>query len=285
MNSRASTTVVHPFPAACSVRSLGDGSFAGDLPPDWTVGGKPHGGYLLALLTRAAQQAVAGEATTATDPVAVSAQFLNAPAVGPVLVHTEIRKAGRTTTVVFAQLEQRGQSCVEAMVTVSRLPSEQAAWVDLPDLPAEPPLHAVDLASLPSADVFRLSGPCEVRLDPAGAGFLEGRVGDPLRLRLWVRPRNDQPDPLFALVAGDVSMPVTFNLGRFGWSPTVQLTALLRARPAPGWLRVYVDCRAVHGQWFDEDATVIDSAGRLVCQSRQLALSAVAPLNRSRNRS
>jgi hypothetical protein len=29
----------------------------------------------------------------------------------------------------------------------------------------------------------------------------------------------------------------------------------------------------VHGQWFDEDATVIDSAGRLVCQARQLALT------------
>lgn len=277
------TTVVHPFPVACAVRPLGNGSFASDLPLDWTVGSKPHGGYLLALLTRACMQVASGEGAV-TDPVAVSAQFLNAPAVGPALVHTEVRKAGRTTTVVFAQLEQRGRSCVEAMVTLSRLPGDRPAWVDLPDLPPEPPPHAIDLATLPSADVFRLSGPCEVRLDPAGAGFLEGRVGDPLRLRLWVRPRDDQPDPLFSLVAGDVSMPVTFNLGRFGWSPTVQLTALLRARPAPGWLRVQVESRAVHGQWFDEDAMVIDSAGRLVCQCRQLALSAVAPFNRPRER-
>jgi hypothetical protein len=40
---------------------------------------------------------------------------------------------------------------------------------------------------------------------------------------------------------------------------------------------VDVTCRAVHGQWFDEDATVIDSTGRLICQSRQLALT---PLER-----
>jgi hypothetical protein len=278
------STVVHPFPVACSVRPLGEGSYATDLAVDWTVGSKPHGGYLLALLTRAAVQTVGAEGSATTDPVAVSAQFLSAPAVGPALVHTEVRKSGRTATVVFAQLEQRGQSCVEAMVTVGRLPGEYPAWMELPDLPAEPPLSAVDLASLPSADVFRLSAACDVRLDPAGAGFLEGRVGDPLRLRLWVRPREDQPDPLFALVAGDVSMPVTFNLGRFGWSPTVQLTALLRARPAPGWLRVQVESRAVHGQWFDEDATVIDSAGRLVCQCRQLALSAVAPFTTHRSR-
>ena len=36
---------------------------------------------------------------------------------------------------------------------------------------------------------------------------------------------------------------------------------------------VRVSCSAVHGQWFDEDAVVVDSAGRLVCQARQLALT------------
>ena len=40
-------------------------------------------------------------------------------------------------------------------------------------------------------------------LDPQAAGFLHGRPGDPPRLRLWVRPRGADPDPLFALVAGD----------------------------------------------------------------------------------
>jgi len=53
----------------------------------------------------------------------------------------------------------------------------------------------------------------------------------------------------------------------------VQLTALLRTRPAPGWLRVQAEARAVHDRWFDEDHTVVDSAGRLVCQARQLAIA------------
>jgi acyl-Coa thioesterase superfamily protein len=53
----------------------------------------------------------------------------------------------------------------------------------------------------------------------------------------------------------------------------VQLTARLRARPAPGWLRIEARSTAVAGGWFDADATVVDSAGRLVCQARQLALS------------
>ncbi len=71
--------------------------------------------------------------------------------------------------------------------------------------------------------------------------------------------------------------PVVFNVdGRFGWAPTVQLTALLRAHPAAGWLRLESRATVVAGAWFDEDVTVIDSAGRLICQARQLALAPLA---------
>ena len=84
-------------------------------------------------------------------------------------------------------------------------------------------------------------------------------------------------DVLFAVLAGDVLPPSVFNLGgTLGWAPTVQLTALLRARPAPGWLRMESRANAVGGPGFDEDVTVIDAAGRLVCQARQLALAPLA---------
>ncbi|KAA2264957.1 thioesterase family protein [Solihabitans fulvus] len=260
------------------MRSLGDGTFTANLGAEWTVGPKPHGGFLLALVARAGVQAAevvmpSQDGVAPLSPLAVSAHFLRAPEVGPVLLRTDVRKTGRTATVVAVYLEQRGRSCVEAVVTVGRMPDERPEYVDLPGLPAEPPPDAIDLGAMQAADAFKLATTCDLRLDPAGAGFLTGRTGDPLRLRLWVRPRDERPDVLFALLAGDISMPVTFNLGRFGWAPTVQLTALLRANPAPGWLRLQVSCSAVHGQWFDEDAVVIDSTGRLVCQARQLALT------------
>ncbi|XVV03461.1 thioesterase family protein [Actinosynnema sp. CA-248983] len=262
------------FSVANAVRALGDGTYTAALPGEWTIGPKPHGGFLLALAARAAVDAA--RATMPGDerePLAVSAQFLHAPEVGPVLLRTSVRKAGRTATVVVVVLEQRGRACLEAVVTVGRMPGSAPDYADLPLVAAAPPADAVDLASLGSGGVYKLGAVCDVRLDRAGAGFLSNRVGDPLALTLWARPLGEDPDPYFALVVGDISMPVTFNLGRFGWSPTVQLTALLRARPASGWLRVRVSCTAVHGQWFDEDATVIDSSGRLVCQARQLALT------------
>lgn len=255
------------FTAATSVRPLGDGSFVAELHSTWAVGDRPHGGYLLALLARAV-----GESSE-LSPLAISAQFLRAPRIGPVLVRVEELKAGRTVTVARAVLEQSGRACVDATVTLGELPEEQAVWSEVPDMPVNPPADTVDVATSELGKVFGLGHTCDVRLDPEGAGFLTGRTDQPPRLRLWVRPRGSQPDVLFSLVVGDLSMPVTFNLGRFGWSPTVQLTALLRARPANGWLRLVVDCRSVNGQWFDEDATVVDSTGRIICQARQLALS------------
>ncbi|TVT46883.1 thioesterase family protein [Amycolatopsis rhizosphaerae] len=261
------------FEPACAVRSLGDGTLTADLRQEWSIGNHPHGGFLMALIAKAAVAVLAERGDPSAEPLVVSAEFLRPPAIGPVLLRTDLRKIGRRATVVSVRLEQRGRSCVEATVTTGRLPVRRPDWADLPSMPVEPPPRAIPLGGETGEGVFNLAKGCDVRLDPATAGYLSGRVGDPPRMRLWVRPRHGLPDPYFALLAGDVNPPVVFNLGRSGWAPTVQLTALLRARPAPGWLRVLVDCRSIHESWFDSDATVVDSAGRLVCQARQLALS------------
>jgi acyl-coenzyme A thioesterase PaaI-like protein len=261
------------FAFACAVRSLGDGTLTADLRPEWSIGGHPHGGFLIALLAKAGLTVLTERGEPSVDPLAVSAQFLRAPAIGPVLLRTDLRKVGRQATVVSVRLEQRGRSCVEASVTAGRLPGRRPEWADLPSMPAEPPPRSIPVGGETAEGTFHLAKGCDVRLDPATAGYLSGRIGDPPRMRLWVKPRRSVPDPYFALLAGDINPPVVFNLGRSGWSPTVQLTALVRARPAPGWLRVYVDCRSVQEAWFDSDATVIDSTGRLVCQARQLALA------------
>lgn len=270
------------FSEACEPRSLGDGTFTAPLRSEWSIGGRPHGGFLIALLARTATTMLADHGEN-VEPLAVSAEFLRATGLGPALLRTEIRKAGRQTTVVSVRLEQRGRTCVESMVTVGRLPVQRALWSDLPMLPAEPPANAVPLGDNMGRGVFRLTEDCEVRVDASTAPFLTGRrlrlpsspkePASSLRMRLWVRPRTADVDPYFVLLAGDINPPVPFSLGRTGWSPTVQMTSLVRTRPAPGWLRVQVDCRAVYGNWFDSDATVLDSAGHLVGQSRQLAIT------------
>ena len=66
--------------------------------------------------------------------------------------------------------------------------------------------------------------------------------------------------------------PVTFGLELPGWAPTLELTCHIRHKPAPGWLKVTHFSRNLSGGMFEEDCEVWDSAGRLVAQSRQLAL-------------
>jgi hypothetical protein len=80
-----------------------------------------------------------------------------------------------------------------------------------------------------------------------------------------------EPDPLLLLLAVDALPPVTFELGLPGWTPTLELTAHVRCRPAPGWLRIQVSNRTLSGGYLEEDAEVWDSEGRLVALSRQLA--------------
>jgi hypothetical protein len=268
----ASDGTATPFDTATAARSLGDGTFTAVLRAEWAIGSHPHGGFLLALLAKAAVSALNERGEPHAEPLVVSAEFLHAPALGPVLLRTDVRKVGRRATVVEVRLEQRGRSCVEARVTTGRLPMRRPEWTDVPSMPAEPSPGALTMPESPEGP-FNLAKGCDVRLDPATAGYLSGRTGEPPRMRLWVRPRHGLVDPYFTLLASDVNPPVVMNLGRIGWAPTVQLTALLRTRPAPGWLRVIVESRSVHESWFDSDATVIDAQGRLVCQARQLGLA------------
>lgn len=270
-----SGAAAQPFRDAVRVEPLGDGRYAAELGPHWVVGTKAHGGLLMALLARAGVARVAADAPgTAPDPLAVAADYLRAPELGPVGLDTEVLKTGRTATVVSVRMTQGGRLMLAATVTAGRLPVDEPRWADLPEQAAEPPADAIDPEGRRPG--LGLAGSCDLRFDAPTLAFARGEQGPPV-LRGWARPRGEPMDPLFALLAGDILPPTVFNLGSgTGWAPTVQLTALLRARPAPGWLRVEARSRAVTGPWFDADATVVDAAGRLVCQARQLALSPLA---------
>ena len=271
----ASVTAL-PFRDALGLTSLGTGRYEAVLGRAWTVGPKALGSILLVLAVRAAQERLVEEgAEVAPDPLAIGAEFLRAPDIGPVRLDTEVLKTGRTASVVAVRMVQGDELALSTTVTAGRLPDAEPAWASLPDLPAEPPADAVDpgVGPTPRGVIPRLAASCDLRLDPSSLAFAQGRKG-PAVVRGWVRPRGEDPDVLFALLAGDILPPTVFNVaGRTGWSPTVQLTALLRGRPAPGWLRLESRATAVVGPWFDEDATVVDAAGRLVCQARQLALA------------
>jgi acyl-coenzyme A thioesterase PaaI-like protein len=275
-------------------------------------GPKVHGGAMLALCASAArtehsrgqERSDSGDQRSdGVQPIAVSGNFLWAPDPGPMRVVTTVRKRGRRVSLIDVEVRQGVRSAdersheeqEEQRVADERSHEEQEeqrvavrAAVTL----GEPEHHVPPLLSVnpvvplmtpepppglepigpghPMADIVHLAHGCDIR--PALATMEPRSDGGPPVIEYWVRPKGVAPDVLFALLCGDVSAPVTFAVNRFGWAPTVQLTAYLRALPADGWLRVMCTTVQIGQDWFDEDRIVVDCEGRIIVQSRQLAM-------------
>ncbi|MFI5914927.1 thioesterase family protein [Dactylosporangium sp. NPDC051541] len=234
---------------------------AAELDPQWTVGGRPNGGYLLALLARAA-------VTTAhPHPLSASAVYLSPPAPGPAAVEVEALRDGRSFSQARARLTQQGRTCVEALFTLGDLaaagdphfvaaaPPAVADRDTLPRTPVEPPGAGVRITMLEMVDQ---------RIDlTAGPGDLRG----------WLSFADGTPFDAFSLLyAVDAFPPATFTLGSSGWTPTLELTAYVRGLPAPGPLRVRQHARMVTDSQLDQVCEVWDSTGRVVAQATQLAI-------------
>lgn len=114
----------------------------------------------------------------------------------------------------------------------------------------------------------------EVRLHPDDARFVDGEPAGEARMRGWFRLRDGEDGgPLALLCAVDAFPPTVFNAHvPIGWTPTMELTVHVRARPAPGWLACSFRTRFVAGGLLEVDGEIWDGSGRLVAQSRQLAL-------------
>jgi acyl-coenzyme A thioesterase PaaI-like protein len=265
------------FDQATAVRSAGDGVFRAELDAQWTVGGKFHGGYLLALLARAAADA-AGERHG--DLSAVSAVFVAPPEAGPVELRMEVLRAGRGVTQLHGRLLQDGLPCVDAVLTQGTLSTSEAWWSAAlePDLPPEQ--DCVPMPADAPGTGFRvpLMDVVEQRVDPRGFDSASGASGE---VRTWQRLADGRDwDPCSLLVALDPVPPVSYTLGLPGWAPTIQLSAYLRRHPAPGPVRVAMRATEVGDGRMDEIAQVWDSKGRLVAQATQFAavrMPATAP--------
>jgi acyl-coenzyme A thioesterase PaaI-like protein len=257
--------------------------FAGELNEHWTIGPKVHGGAMLALCANAAKATIGGQersdrgiGTGGLEPIAVSGSFLWAPDPGPVQVVTTLRKRGRRVSIVDVDLRQGEKTAVRTVITMGTPEAPDVAPLlsmnpVVPLMTPDPPPGLEPIGpGHPMADIVHLAHGCDIR--PSLTTMGPRADGGPPVIEYWVRPKHGSPDVLFALLCGDVSAPVTFGVNRMGWAPTVQLTAYLRAVPADGWLRVMCTTTQIGQEWFDEDHVVVDQQGRIIVQSRQLAM-------------
>ena len=166
--------------------------------------------------------------------------------------------------------------------SLDRMPAEVQREIPPPELP---PLEDCVEARFAPEEVRRVAPLLErfgTRLDPAYVGWAVGKPSGTGIIQGWFKLADDRPlDPIALLLVVDALPPVTFDLGLPGWAPTLELTAHVRANPAPGWAIVRHATRNISGGQFEEDCEVWDSEGRLVAQSRQLALLPEGPGERA----
>jgi acyl-CoA thioesterase len=251
---------------ASAVEPVGDGRWRGEIRTGWDIAGNANGGYLLATAVRALSQA-----SELPDPVSVTAHYLRPGRPGPVEVETEVLRAGRSFTTARAVL--RAEKPLLALLGSFADLSQARRSVERVDA-APPKLPAVDdcmpMVSPPGPPFMN---EVDLRLHPEDANFITQPSGEP-RVRGWFRLRDDEPiDTTALLVAVDAFPPTVFNARLpIAWTPTLELTAHVRARPEPGWLRCAFSTRFITGGFLEADGEVWDESGALVAQSRQLAL-------------
>jgi acyl-CoA thioesterase len=256
----------HPFDSDTELEEVGAGRWRVWAPEHWFVARGPNGGYLAAVVARAA------EAAAGRPLRSLSLHFVAAPAVGPIDVAVTLEREGRTYSAVSIRLEQGGAPMTLALATLGELPEEGAAW-DATTMPDATPLDGTQPMAPDQANVPAFMRNYDMR-------WAVGRDGDVPGSGGWLRTREPRllDAPLVAAMT-DAWAPAAFvALGRFVAAPTLDLTIHIR-RPLPPAgmgpedyvLGRFTSRLSVAGVW-EEDGGLWTPAGELIAQSRQLAL-------------
>ncbi|MEU3547573.1 thioesterase family protein [Streptomyces longwoodensis] len=246
-----------------------------DLSEGWTIFGAVNGGYLLAVLGRAL-----ADTLPHGDPFSLTAHYLSASRPGRAVVRTETVRAGRTLSTGQASLlqyDEEGREVERIRVLASygdldALPDDVRTSAKPPAIPPPGQCFGPEDSPVPQGDQQPIADRLMLKLDPATVGWALGQPSGKGEMRAWFGLADGRDhDPFSLLLAVDALPPTAFDLGISGWVPTIELTVHVRARPAPGPVRVAITTRNLAGGFLEEDAEVWDSQDRLVAQSRQLA--------------
>jgi acyl-CoA thioesterase len=261
------------FAEASAVERTDEGTWAGNVQPNWDIFGIANGGYLMSIAGRAMSEAAEGRM-----PVSLTSHFTRPVSAGPVVISVEPIKTGRTFSTMRSQLTSETGSL--SLIGSFADPDRTANDTDyLAVGPEEMPSPDDCVRAVPAVDgplPPPLVAQFELRIHPDDASALEGRPSGVATVRGWFRFHDNEPvDPIGVLLVADAFPPAIFNLDRpMGWTPTVEMTTHVRSVPATEWLHCAFTTRFVTGGFLEEDGEIWDESGRLVALSRQLALVA-----------
>ena len=257
------------FARSICCEDSGNGQFISELPEGWDIMGNANGGHMMAMAANA-MLSHCGRA----DPVTLTAHFLKPGRSGTHVTACETVKEGKAFATVRANMNKDGVPVLTLVGAFGQLaPISQTQLLVDAEPPTLPPVEkCIDMSSVrASPEIFNQ---VEARLHPDDARYAAGTPSGVAQMRGWFRLKEDESMTTRSLVfALDAFPPTIFNANLpVKWTPTVEMTAHIRAQPSPGWLRARFTTRFVTGGFLEEDGELWDESGHLVAQSRQLAL-------------
>jgi acyl-CoA thioesterase len=260
------------FATDTAVTPAGPGRYDARIDPGWWIERGPNGGYVAALILRAVTSEVA-------DPDrrlrSFTVHYLAPPAEGEVEVLVAVERTGRSMTSVSARLVQQDRLLAIAVAAFST--SRPSIDLVMPEV--EPP------EALQAMAVGDGTGPVmRQRYEQRWAiGPLPFTGGDEAVSGGWIRLARDElghdpapADPHLLVAMADAWMPPVFGRIREPAAvPTIDLTVHLRHpehQPVDDWVLVVFRSAVATDGFIEEDGELWSRDGRLLAQSRQLAV-------------
>lgn len=261
------------FDQVTGVERVGDegsGVYSGYVFDGWDILGNVNGGYLMAIAARAIADRLGA------PPVSVTGHFLKPGRAGALRVEVDVIRTGHRFSTATAGVWQDDQRILSVMATVGTVERGDVALADQapPSMPAfdDPSVISTVEEIEASPTIFRS---VDVRLANGSGGFRTGHPTGRAEIEGWFAWLDGGPvDEIGLLLVADVFPPPVFNTDLpMGWVPTLELTVHVRGVPAPGPLKCRFKTSFIQDGMLSEDGWIWDSQDRLVCQSRQLALT------------
>jgi acyl-CoA thioesterase len=255
--------------AVASTRTA-DGVHQVQVTADWdTANDTPNGGYVLALL----QHAVMLESAH-PDPLTIAITYFRPAQPGPATIAVREVRKGRRVSTYDAVLTQDDREIAHAVVSTHDWDATGTVEHTPHAAPVVPkPEDCRDVGDLIPTGMVPILDRYSYRA-PAAPGWLTGKPSGTTESLCWIKAADDRPvDALLAGAMVDAFPPVTAEIGHLA-SATIQLTVHYRRRPETTWALGHVVTRHVIAGYHDEDVELWDEQGRLVAQSRQIAILA-----------
>ncbi len=255
------------FDRTTAVEAIGGGAYRGSIDPGWFAPPGPNGGFIAALILRAIRAEVSDGDRL---PRSLTLHYLRPPGAGDVEIDVSIERSGRSATTCSATMSQDGDATALALCVLSVDMEAVLDWE--PDPPQAP-----RPADVPELELGEGAPPIFERLETRPIfGPLPFSSGEEALSGGWLKLRGDgELSPELIALYADAWWPAAFSrLDRLAAAPTLELTIHFRARPRPDEryaLVRFVSEASIDGL-FDEGGEVWSEGGRLLAQSRQLAL-------------